>query len=235
MPFPKAIIQLISTLGRLPGVGPKTAERYAFAVLKMPRHEREALARAITQADTTLTACATCHNYAETNPCSICRDESRDHGLLCIVATEREVQAVEQTGMFKGVYHILGGLLSPALGITPADLTLRELLARVQDGSFREIILALDPTIEGETTTLFVLNTLAPTGVSLTRLARGLPRGAEVSYADEVTLSDALAGRKQVEMPKMGFASAMSRGVDEQQKTASSDAVASASTEENPF
>lgn len=200
MPFPKPIAQLISALGKLPGVGPKTAERYAFAVLKLPRYEREALARAISSADATLKTCGLCHNYTESDPCAVCADPGRDRALLCVVATERDVQALEQTGAYKGLYHILGGLLSPALGITPDDLTFVALRLRAQEQTYREVILALDPTIEGETTTLFVANILAPAKVSLTRLARGLPRGAEVSYADEVTLSDALAGRKSMEM-----------------------------------
>jgi recombination protein RecR len=233
MPFPKPITQLIAALGKLPGVGPKTAERYAFAVVKMPRYERDALARAISITDSALKTCGLCHNFTESDPCGICSDASRDRALLCIVATEREIQSIEQTGVYKGLYHVLGGLLSPALGITPADLTLRELAERLNTMRCREVILALDPTIEGETTSLFVASTIGKLGIPMTRLARGLPRGAEVSYADEITLSDALAGRKKVEPMFGGVSMGMPTATQESASGATEKETVTA--EEKPF
>lgn len=196
--FPKTIEDLIVQLGTLPGVGPKTAERYAFALLKRTRGERERLAAAITATDSTLTACSTCRNYTESDPCAICTDPKRDRDLVCVVATEQDLLAIEHTAEYRGLYHILGGLLSPADGVTPADLNIRELESRLRASSPREVILALDPTIEGESTMLFLTRALAPLGTRLTRLARGLPIGSELGYADEITLSDAIAGRREV-------------------------------------
>jgi len=196
--FPQPIETLITELGALPGVGPKTAERYAFALLKRDRTERERLARAIVGADTSLQACSVCRNWAESDPCLICGDPKRDRELLCVVATEQDLLAVEHTGEYRGLYHILGGLLSPADGVTPPDLAIRELLARVAERPPAEIVLAFDPTVEGESTTLYLSRLLRPAGLRVTRLARGLPIGSEVSYADEVTLSDAIKGRREL-------------------------------------
>ena len=194
--FPKTIEDLITQLGTLPGVGPKTAERYAFSLLKRSRTERERLAQAITAPDQSLTTCTTCRNYTESDPCSICSDARRDHEVICVVANEQDLLALEHTGEHRGLYHILGGTLSPADGITPRELTVRELVERVRLTKPREVILAFDPTIEGESTTLYVSRLLAPFDLQLTRLARGLPIGSEVGYADEVTLTDAIKGRR---------------------------------------
>jgi recombination protein RecR len=198
--FPKTIEDLIVQLGTLPGVGPKTAERYAFALLKRARGERERLAAAIIAPDSALTACSTCRNYTEADPCAVCTDPKRDRELICVVASEQDLLAVEHTAEYRGLYHVLGGLLSPADGVTPRELTMRELEERVRTGRPREVILALDPTVEGESTTMYITRMLAPHGSRLTRLARGLPIGSEVGYADEVTLSDAIAGRRDVAM-----------------------------------
>jgi recombination protein RecR len=196
--FPKTIEDLIVQLGTLPGVGPKTAERYAFSLLKRSRVERERLAAAIVAPDSSLAACSLCRNYTEADPCVICGDPKRDRDLVCVVATEQDLLAIEHTGEYRGLYHILGGTLSPADGVTPEDLTVRELQDRVRTVRPREIILALDPTIEGESTMLYLSRQLGPIGSRLTRLARGLPIGSELGYADEITLSDAIAGRRDV-------------------------------------
>ena len=196
--FPKTIEDLIAELGTLPGVGPKTAERYAFSLLKRGRAERERLAKAIVAPDQSLTTCTTCRNYTESDPCVICADPKRDRDVICVVATEQDLLALEHTGEHRGLYHILGGTLSPADGVTPRELTVRELTVRVTSSRPREVILAFDPTIEGESTMLYVSRLLSPLGVRLTRLARGLPIGSELGYADEVTLSDAIKGRREI-------------------------------------
>lgn len=196
--FPKTIEELIAELGTLPGVGPKTAERYAFSLLKRSRGDRERLAKAIVAPDLNLTTCTTCRNYTESDPCAICGDTKRDRDVICVVATEQDLLALEHTGEHRGLYHILGGVLSPADGVTPRELTVRELAERVKASRPREIILAFDPTIEGESTMLYVSRLLAPLGSRLTRLARGLPIGSELGYADEVTLSDAIKGRREI-------------------------------------
>lgn len=196
--FPKTIEDLIVQLGTLPGVGPKTAERYAFSLLKRSRTERERLAAAIVAPNSSLAACSLCRNYTEADPCAICGDPKRDRDLVCVVATEQDLLAIEHTGEYRGLYHILGGTLSPADGVTPDDLTVRELADRVRTVRPREVILAFDPTIEGESTMLYLSRQLGPIGSRLTRLARGLPIGSELGYADEITLSDAIAGRRDV-------------------------------------
>ncbi len=196
--FPEPIERLIEELGRFPGVGPKTAERYAFALLKRRGEDRERLADAILDIGGSLTTCSTCRNYTEKDPCPICADERRDRSSVCVVATEQDLLAVERTGEFGGLYHVLGGVLSPADGITPNELNVRELLARVTRENIDEIILAFDHTIEGESTVMYLTRVLRPAEIRVTRLARGLPTGSEVGYADEVTLSDALRGRLDV-------------------------------------
>ena len=196
--FPQPIEDLIRELGMLPGVGPKTAERYAFALLKRGAIERERLAKAIIESGLRLSTCSTCRNYTEADPCSVCSDPRRERDVICVVATEQDLLAVEATGEYRGLYHILGGTLSPADGITPDDLTVRDLMRRAEADRPAEIILALDPTIEGESTMLYLSRLLAPQRLKVTRLARGLPIGSELGYADEVTLTDALRGRREM-------------------------------------
>jgi recombination protein RecR len=196
--YPKTIENLIGELGRLPGVGPKTAERYAFALLKRPAVDRERLAAAITAPGVALTTCSTCRNFAEADPCAICSDSRRERELLCVVATEQDLLAVEHTGEFRGLYHVLGGTLSAADGITPDDLTVKELLERLRREAVKEIVFAFDQTIEGEATMLYLARLLGRAGVRLTRLARGLPLGSELGYADELTLSGAMRERREV-------------------------------------
>ena len=196
--FPEPIKRLIEELGRLPGVGPKTAERYAFALLKRRGEDRERLADAILDIGGSLSTCSVCGNYTEENPCPICSDSRRDRTFVCVVATEQDLLAIERTGEFSGLYHVLGGVLSPADGITPNELNVRELLARVSRETPTELVMAFDHTIEGESTMMYLTRLLRPSGIRVTRLARGLPTGSEVGYADEVTLSDALRGRREV-------------------------------------
>ncbi|MFC1639078.1 recombination mediator RecR, partial [Patescibacteria group bacterium] len=189
--------RLVEELGQLPGVGPKTAERYAFALLKRRPADRERLAEAILKAGERLQTCSTCGNYTESDPCAVCSDPRRERERICVVATEQDLLAVERTREFRGLYHVLGGVLSPADGITPKELNVKHLLQRVGDGLAEEVIMAFDHTVEGESTMMYLTRLLRPSGVSVTRLARGLPIGSEVGYADEVTLSDALRGRKE--------------------------------------
>jgi len=202
--FPQPIQRLIDELGTLPGVGPKTAERYAFSLLKRSKGDRQRLADTILQTDSTLRPCSTCRNYAESDPCDICGDPRRERDLICVVATEQDLLAIEHTGEHRGLYHILGGVLSPADGITPDHLTVRELMRRVKEEPPREIVLAFDPTIEGESTMLYLQRTLRSVNVRMTRLARGLPVGSELGYADELTLSDAFKERREVITQQQG-------------------------------
>jgi recombination protein RecR len=196
--FPEPIEKLINELSCLPGVGPKTAERYAFALLKRRPEERERLAQTIIEAGGALTTCSNCGNYTQNDPCQICSNPQRDRATICVVATEQDLLAVERTDEFQGLYHILGGVLSPADGITPTELNIRQLLKRLQNEVVKEIILAFDHTIEGESTMLYLTRTLKTFDVRITRLARGLPIGSEVGYADEITLTDALKGRSEI-------------------------------------
>ncbi|MEA3249876.1 MAG: recombination mediator RecR [Patescibacteria group bacterium] len=196
--FPEPIKRLIEELGRLPGVGLKTAERYAFALLKRRGEDRERLANSILDIGGSLSTCSVCGNYTEKDPCPICSDARRERAFVCVVATEQDLLAVERTGEFAGLYHVLGGVLSPADGITPNELNVRELQSRVTRDALEEIILAFDHTIEGESTMMYLTRVLRPSGIRVTRLARGLPTGSEVGYADEVTLSDALRGRREI-------------------------------------
>jgi len=196
--FPKAIENLIAELGKLPGVGPKTAERYAFHLLKRSRFDRARLAEAVLEPDLTLKTCTICRNYTEADPCGVCGDPRRDRETICVVANEQDLLAIDHTGEYRGLYHILGGTLSAADGIKPDDLNIRELQGRIERDRPREIILALDPTVEGESTMMYLTKLLEAAGVRLTRLARGLPIGSELGYADEITLSDALRGRREI-------------------------------------
>lgn len=200
--FPKPIERLIDELGELPGVGPKTAERYAFHLLRRGVAERRSLAEAIMNTDRTIGPCSVCRNYTETDPCAICSDPRRDRDVICVVANEQDLLALEHTSEHCGTYHILGGTLSAANGVTPDQLNIRELVRRVKSKKPKEMILAFDPTIEGESTMLYLTRTLSTLGIKLTKLARGLPIGSELGYADELTLSDALRGRSEITVEK---------------------------------
>jgi recombination protein RecR len=190
---------LIDELGRLPGVGPKSAQRIAFYLLKTDAVDARRLARAIEDAKDKVSWCRRCYNIAQGELCNFCRDERRDTHLTCVVEEPRDIVAVERTGEFKGTYHVLQGAISPIEGIGTEQLRVKELLARVQDEGITEIILATNPNIEGEATAMYLARLLKPLGLRVTRIASGLPVGGDLEYADEVTLGRALEGRREVD------------------------------------
>lgn len=196
---PRAVTRLIEEFHRLPGIGPKTAQRLTFYLLRAPKEQALALAEAVTQLKEHIVTCAICQNIAEENPCAICRDESRDRSIICVVEEPLDVLALERTREYRGLYHVLHGAISPVEGIGPDDLRVRELLARVRrEPGIKEIILATNPNLEGEATAMYLERLLKPLGIRLTRLARGLPMGGDLEYADEVTLTRALEGRREM-------------------------------------
>ncbi|MBI2219531.1 MAG: recombination protein RecR [Candidatus Rokubacteria bacterium] len=196
--YPEPVARLIDALQRLPGIGPKTAQRLTFFLLKRPFDEVRELSEALVAVKERIVQCRTCFNVTDEDPCRICADPVRDTGLLCIVEEPNDMLAMERTGEFRGRYHVLGGALSPLDGIGPDDLKVRELLARLDAGRTREVILATNPNVEGEATALYLAKLLRPLGVRITRIARGLPVGGDLEYADQVTLSKALEGRREI-------------------------------------
>jgi recombination protein RecR len=190
---------LVDELGRLPGVGPKSAQRIAFYLLKVAPEDATRLARAIVEAKERVSWCRRCFNIAEGELCAFCRDERRDPTLLCVVEDPRDIVALERTQEFQGRYHVLQGAISPIEGIGPEQLRIKELLARVPDEGVREVILATNPNIEGEATAMYLARLLKPLGLRVTRIASGLPVGGDLEYADEVTLGRALEGRREVD------------------------------------
>jgi recombination protein RecR len=189
---------LIDEMGRLPGIGPKSAQRIAFHLLKVDPADAERLARAITEVKARVHFCRICWNVAEGEVCRICGDARRDATLVCVVEEPRDLVAIEKTREFRGRYHVLGGAISPIEGVGPDDLHIRELLARMQPDGIREVILATNPNVEGEATAMYLARLLSPLGVRVTRLASGLPVGGDLEYADEVTLGRAFAGRREM-------------------------------------
>ena len=190
---------LVDELGRLPGVGPKSAQRIAFYLLKAAPEDANRLARAIVEAKERVSFCRRCFNIAEGELCAYCRDERRDATVLCVVEDPRDIVALERTNEFRGRYHVLQGAISPIEGIGPEQLRIRELLARVPDEGVKEVILATNPNIEGEATAMYLTKLLHPLGLTVTRIASGLPVGGDLEYADPVTLGRALEGRREVE------------------------------------
>jgi len=189
---------LIDELGRLPGVGPKSAQRIAFHLLKVEPADADRLARAIHEVKAKVHFCKVCFNVAEGELCRICRDTRRDPTLVCVVEEPRDLVAVERTQEFKGRYHVVGGAISPIEGIGPDDLRIRELLRRLESEGVSEVILATNPNIEGEATAMYLARLLTPLGVKVTRIASGLPVGGDLEYADEITLGRAFAGRRDM-------------------------------------
>jgi recombination protein RecR len=189
---------LIDELGRLPGIGPKSAQRIAFHILKVDAEDARRLARSITEAKERVTWCRRCYNFAEGELCTFCRDERRDPQVVCVVEEPRDIVAIERTGEFKGRYHVLQGAISPIEGIGPEQLRVKELLTRISDEGVNEVILATNPNIEGEATAMYLAKLLKPAGLRVTRIASGLPVGGDLEYADEVTLGRALEGRRDV-------------------------------------
>jgi len=190
---------LVDELGRLPGVGPKSAQRIAFYLLKAAPEDAKRLANAIVDAKERVSWCRQCFNIAEGERCSFCRDERRESTVLCIVEEPRDIVAIERTAEFRGRYHVLQGAISPIEGIGPEQLRIKELLARIGDEGVEEAILATNPNIEGEATAMYLARLLKPLGVRVTRIASGLPVGGDLEYADEVTLGRALEGRREVD------------------------------------
>jgi len=193
-----AVQDLIDELGRLPGVGPKSAQRIAFHLLGADAADVQRLAEAITTVKEKVRFCATCGNVAESEQCRICADPRRADDLLCVVEEPKDVVAIERTREFRGRYHVLGGAIDPMNGIGPDDLRIRELLARLSDGTVHEVIIATDPNIEGEATATYLARMLGPLEVTVSRLASGLPVGGDLEYADEVTLGRAMSNRRAV-------------------------------------
>jgi recombination protein RecR len=191
-----AIQDLIDELGRLPGVGPKSAQRIAFHVLTADPTDVKRLAAALTRVKEQVRFCVTCFNVAEGEQCRICRDPRRSDALLCVVEEPKDVVAIERTGEFRGRYHVLGGAINPLEGVGPDNLRIRELLARLASGEVRELILATDPNTEGEATATYLALLIKPMGIAVSRLASGLPVGGDLEYADEITLGRAFSGRR---------------------------------------
>ena len=194
-----ALQDLIDALGRLPGIGPKSAQRIAFYVLSRPKAEAELLAQALIDAKEKIRFCIKCGNIAQEELCPICRNPKRDQAVICVVEEAKDVGAIERTRSYRGLYHVLGGAIDPINGIGPEQLRLRELLSRLSGDTVQEIIIATNPNIEGEATATYLTRTISPLGLKVTRLASGLPVGGDLEYADEVTLGRALEGRRSAE------------------------------------
>lgn len=192
------VARLVDEFARLPGIGPKTAQRLAFYILNAPPGVARALAAALTEARENTRRCPVCSNLTDREPCAICADPRRDSGVLCVVELPRDVLAMEKARSYKGFYHVLHGAVSPMNGIGPDELTVRELLKRLGDGKVREVILATNPNVEGDATALYLARLIKPLGVKVTRIAHGLPVGASLEYADEITLSRSLEGRREM-------------------------------------
>lgn len=196
--FPSALQELADQFARLPGVGGKTAQRLAFHVLEMPVQDAQAFADAIIEARSTVHTCPVCQNLTDRDLCPICQDDSRDKGLICVVADPKDVIALERSREFSGVYHVLHGVISPLNHVTQDDIRIKELLNRVASTNVREVIMATNPDTEGEATAMYISRLLRPLEVKVTRLAYGVPVGSQLEYADEVTLSRALEGRQEM-------------------------------------
>jgi recombination protein RecR len=197
--YSNPVQELIDELGRLPGVGPKSAQRIAFHLLKLPRDDALRLARAITEVKDKVSFCTRCFNVAEGDECGICTDPRRDTTVVCVVEEPRDIVAVEKTGEFRGRYHVLQGAISPIEGIGPDQLRVKELVVRIEPEGITEVILCTNPNIEGEATAMYLGRLLKPLGLRVTRIASGLPVGGDLEYADELTLGRALEGRRDVE------------------------------------
>jgi recombination protein RecR len=195
---PDPIARLIEGFHRLPGIGPKSAQRLAYHILRASEQEAEALATAILDVKRRIVFCSVCLNITERDPCAYCSDERRDRSIICAVEQPLDILAVERASGYRGLYHVLHGVLNPMDGIGPEDLRIRELLARLGSGDVKEVIMATNPSLEGEATAMYVQRLITPLGVRVTRLARGLPSGADLEYTDDVTLARAFEGRQEL-------------------------------------
>jgi recombination protein RecR len=196
--YPEPIAKLIEGFMKLPGIGPKTASRLAFFVLNMKEDDVLDFAKALVNAKRNLTYCSVCHNITDSDPCRICEDQHRDKSLVCVVQEAKDIIAMEKMKEYRGDYHVLHGAISPMDGVGPEDIKIPELLKRLQDDTIQEVIIATNPTIEGEATAMYISRLVKPTGIKVTRIAHGLPVGGDLEYADEVTLSRAIEGRREL-------------------------------------
>lgn len=196
--YPKSLARLVGELEKLPGIGPKSAQRLALHVMRVPEDETKALADALVAVKGSIHFCKICHNYSEGDICAICADSRRDHASVCVVAEPRDLIAMEKTDEFKGVYHVLHGVISPLDGVGPDKLFIRDLQQRIGQDSVREVIIATNPTVEGDTTSLYLAGILKPLGVRVTRIAHGMPVGGDLDYADQATLIQALEYRREL-------------------------------------
>jgi recombination protein RecR len=196
--LPASLQDLIDQFKRLPGIGAKSAQRLAFHVLKSPREDAERLCDAIREVKDRVTYCSVCNNFTDVDPCVYCADPARDHHLVCVVEEPQNVNVIEKTGGFRGTYHVLLGALSPLQGVGPDDLKIKGLLSRIEGDRIEEIILATNPTVEGEATAIYLARLLKPLGVRVTRIATGIPVGSDLDYADELTMGKAMEGRREL-------------------------------------
>ncbi len=196
-PTTEAVSKLIQELNKLPGIGPKSAQRLAYYLLRTPEEQTKLLAETILSVKQKVTLCSICFNVTESNPCAICGSDRRDRGKICIVEQPQDILALEHTKIYNGLYHVLHGAISPTEGVGTGDIKIDELMKRLQDGSINEVILATNTNLEGEQTAMYLNKLISPLGIRVTRLARGLPFGTELEYADDVTLTRALEGRQE--------------------------------------
>ncbi|MCE5314223.1 MAG: recombination mediator RecR [Armatimonadota bacterium] len=198
MHYAKPLARLVGEFEKLPGIGPKSAQRLAFHVLRITEDEARALADAVMDVKAHIKLCPVCYNYTDQDRCEVCSDTKRDTSLLCVVAEPRDVVAMEKTNEFRGMYHVLGGVISPMDGISAEMLKVRELLARLSSGEIKEVVLATNPTIEGDATAMYIAQLIKPLGVKVTRIAHGMPVGGDMDYADQATLIQALQWRREI-------------------------------------
>ena len=198
MIYPKSIATLIEHFQKFPSVGPKSAQRMAFYMLRMPESEVQKFAQAILEAKRNTRTCEVCFNLSSASPCEICTNPKRDRSIICVVAETKDLIAIEKTNEFKGLYHVLQGLISPMDGIGADDIRIKELLTRLASDEVKEVILALPPSVEGEATSLYLTKLIKPIGITITRIAFGLPVGADLEYADEITIAKAIEGRREI-------------------------------------
>ncbi len=196
--YSDSLSKLINELARLPGIGNKTAQRLAMHLLKVPKQESEALANAIIEAKNKIRYCSVCFNITDEDPCRICRDPKRDPKMICVVQEPKDIIAIEKTRDYRGKYHVLQGAISPMDGIGPNDIRIKELILRLQKEDVEEVIIATNPTIEGEATAMYISKLIKPSGIKVTRIAHGIPVGGDLEYADEVTLAKSLEGRHEI-------------------------------------
>lgn len=196
--YAKPLTKLISELGKLPGIGGKSAQRLAFHIMSLPEEEVRRLADTIVEAKTKMKYCSVCGNLTDVDPCPICSDPARDRRIVCVVESPRDVSAMERVREYNGLYHVLHGAISPMDGVGPEDINLKSLILRLQENDINEVILATNPNIEGEATAMYIAKLIKPAGIKATRIAHGLPVGGDLEYADEVTLSKAMEGRREL-------------------------------------